>query len=78
MQKYSYLLHNVISKDSKYEKTISVNPLYFISAKRMDTLIKIDKNNYLTPVPTNETKEIKKYEELWNRIRDLMRLLTKN
>ena len=78
MQKYSYLLHNVISKDSKYEKTISVNPLYFISAKRMDTLIKIDKNNYLTPVPTNETKEIKKYEELWNRIRDLMRSLTKN
>ena len=44
----------------------------------MDTLIKIDKNNYLTPVPTNETKEIKKYEELWNRIRDLMRSLTKN
>ena len=44
----------------------------------MDTLIKIDKNNYLTPVPTNETKEIKKYEELGNRIRDLMRSLTKN
>ena len=44
----------------------------------MDTLIKIDKNNYLTPVPTNETKEIKKYEELWNRIRDLMRSSTKN
>ena len=44
----------------------------------MDTLIKIDKNNYLTPVPTNETKEIKRYEELWNRIRDLMRSLTKN
>ena len=44
----------------------------------MDTLIKIDKNNYLTPVPTNENKEIKRYEELWNRIRDLMRSLTKN
>ena len=33
MQKYSYLLHSVISKDSKYEKTISVNPLYFIFSK---------------------------------------------
>ena len=44
----------------------------------MDTLIKIDKNNYLTPVSTNETKEVKKYEELVNRIRDLMRSLTKN
>ena len=43
----------------------------------MNTLIKIDKNNYLTPVPTNETKEIKKYEELWHRTRFLMRSVTK-
>ena len=43
----------------------------------MDTLIKIDKNNYLTPVPTNETKEIKKYEEPWDRIRNLIKSVSK-
>ena len=30
-------------------------------------------------IPTNESKEkIKKYEELWSKIRDLIRSLTKN
>ena len=33
MQKYSYLLHCIISKDSKYEKTNSVNHLYLIFSK---------------------------------------------
>ena len=36
-------------------------------------------NKNLTPVPTNESKEkIKKYEELWIKIRDLIRSITKN
>ena len=35
-------------------------------------------NQYLTLVPTNESKEkIKTYEELWINIRDLIRSLTK-
>ena len=35
-------------------------------------------NKYLTLVPTNESKEkIKKYEELWIKIRDLIRSVTK-
>ena len=35
-------------------------------------------NKYLTLVPTNERKEkTKKYEELWIKIRDLIRLITK-
>ena len=39
----------------------------------------INKNNYLTLVATNENKEIiKKYEELWSKIRDSIRLRTKN
>ena len=39
----------------------------------------INKNKYLTLVPTNESKEIiKKYEELWSKIRDLIRSITKN
>ena len=34
---------------------------------------------YLTLVPNNESKEkIKKYEELWSKIRDLSRSITKN
>ena len=40
---------------------------------------KINGNEYLTFVPTNESKDkIKKYEELWIRIRDLIRSITKN
>ena len=39
----------------------------------------INKNKYLALVPTNESKEIiKKYEELWSKIRDLIRSITKN
>ena len=35
-------------------------------------------NKYLTLVPTNESKEkIKKYEELWIKIGDLIRSITK-
>ena len=38
----------------------------------------IKKSKYLTLVPTNESKEkIKKYEELWSKIRDLIRSITK-
>ena len=33
----------------------------------------INENKYLTLVPTNESKEKKKYENLWIKIRDLMR-----
>ena len=39
----------------------------------------INGNKYLTLVPTNESKEkVKKYEELWSKIRDLIRLIPKN
>ena len=45
----------------------------------MDTLEKLNKNKYFTLVPTNESKEkIKKYEELWSKIKDLIRSITKN
>ena len=40
---------------------------------------KINEKKYLTRVPTNESKEkIKKYEELWIKIRDLTRSITKS
>ena len=36
-------------------------------------------NKYLTLVPTDESKDtLKKYEELWNKIRDLIRSITNN
>ena len=39
----------------------------------------INKNKYLTLVPTNESKEMKKkYEELWSKIRDLIGSITKD
>ena len=65
-------------KDSKYVKINSVNPLYLIINKVNGYLEKIDKNKYLTLVPTYESKEImKKYEELWSKIRDVIRSITK-
>ena len=39
----------------------------------------INKNKYLTLVPTNESREkMKTYEELWSKIQDVIRLITKN
>ena len=39
----------------------------------------ISRNKYLPLAPTNENKEkIKKFEELWIKIRDLIRSITKN
>ena len=39
----------------------------------------INGNKYLMLVPNNESEvKIKKYEELWSKIRDLIRPITKN
>ena len=66
-------------KYSKYVKTNSVNLLYLNINKVNRYFEKINGNKYLMPVPTNESKEkIKKYEELWSKIKDLIRLITKN
>ena len=62
-------------KDSKYVKINSVNPLYLVLNK---INVEINGNKYLMLVPTNESKEIlKRYEELWIKIRDLVRSVTK-
>ena len=45
----------------------------------MDNSKKFSKNKYLTQVLTNVSKEkIKKSEELWSKIRDLIGSITKN
>ena len=66
-------------KDSKYLKINSVNYLYLIFSKVNGYFEKINGNKYLMLVAINESKEkIKKYEELWSKIRDLIRSITKN
>ena len=45
----------------------------------MDTFGEVNKSKYSVLVPTNESKEIiKKYKELWSKIRNLIRSITKN
>ena len=66
---YKYVLIYYIGyatiKDSKYRKIYSVNPLYLIFRNVNGFFEEINKSNYLTLVPTNESKgKIKKYEEL--------------
>ena len=57
----------------------SVNPLELIFSKMKGYFQENIRNKYLTLIPTNERKEkIKKYEELWIKIRDLIRSVTKN
>ena len=47
--------------------------------KWIGTLKKSMETNYLTLIPANESKEImKRYEELWSKIRDLIRSITNN
>ena len=61
-------------KDSKYVKINSVNPLYLIINKVNGYFEEINKSRYLMLLPTNESKEkTKKYEELWSKIRGLIR-----
>ena len=63
----------------KYVKIYSVNPLYLIFRYVNGYFEEINGNKYFTLVPTNESKKnIKKYEELWTEIRDLIRSITKN
>ena len=65
-------------KDPKYVKVNSANPLYLIFNNVNGYFEEINRNKHLTLVPINESKEeIKKYEELWRKIKDLIRLISK-
>ena len=67
-------------KDLKDVKIDNVNPLFLIFSKVNRYFEEINKNKYLMLVPTNKknTKNKKKYEKLWNKIRDLIRSMTEN
>ena len=74
-----YYIGYVTIKNSKYAKINSVNSLHLIFNKVNGYFEEIDGSKYLTLVPTNESKEkIKKYEELWSKIRYSIRSITKN
>ena len=74
----SYYITYVKIENSKWVKTNSVNHLYLILKKINGYFEEIYGNKYFTLVPTNERKEkTKKYEELWIKIRDLIKLITK-
>ena len=58
-------------KYSKYVKINSVNTLLLMINKMNGYFEEINENKYLALVHTNESKgKIKKYEELWIKIRD--------
>ena len=74
----TYYIAYVTIKDSKYVKINSVYPLYLMFNRMHGYFEEINGNKYLMLVPTNESKEkIKKYEELWTKINDLIRSVTK-
>ena len=52
-----YYTGYVTIKNSKYVKINNVNPLYLIFIKMNRYFEKINKNKYLTLVPTNENKK---------------------
>ena len=74
-----YYIGYVTIKDLKYIKINRLNPLYLIFNEVNGYFQKTNGNKYLTLVLINESKEkIKKYKELWIKIRDLIRSITKN
>ena len=62
---FIYYIGYVTIKDLKYLKIDSVNPSQLVFSKVNGYFQGIDKNKYLTLVPTTESKEkkVKKYEE---------------
>ena len=66
-------------KDWKYVKINSANPLYLIFSEVNGYFQEVNKSKYLTLVPAEDSKEeIEKYEELWSKIRDLIKSINKS
>ena len=76
---FIYYMGYATIKDSKYVKINSVNPLYLIFSSMNEYFEKVNGNKYWALVPTNASREkVLKNEELWSKIRELIRLITKN
>ena len=66
-------------RNLSYTKVNSVNSLYLISDKINGYIKEGNENKYLTLAPIDESKVTKKkYEELWSKIRALIRAITNN
>ena len=74
IQKYYYLLHWIHDNQRpQLYKVNNVNPLYLIIDKINGYIEESNGNKYLTLVHTDKIKDtLKMYEELWNKIRDLI------
>ena len=73
-----YYVGYVTIKGSKYVKIYSVNPLCLIVDKVNGYFEDINRIKDLKLGPTNEGKEkVKRYEELWSKIKVLIRLITR-
>ena len=71
-----YIGYVTIKKDLKI---YNVNTLYLVFGNVNGYFDEINENKYQTLIPTNQSKEkIKNYEEMWIKIRDLIRSITKN
>ena len=61
-------------KSLRYAKINIVKSLYLLIDKISGYIEESNENKYLTLVPTDESKDIlKTHEELWTKIRDLVR-----
>ena len=66
-------------RDLRYAKINSVKSLYLIINGIHDYIKESNRNKYLTLVPTDESIDTsKKYEELWSKMKDLIRSITNN
>ena len=69
----------MIVNDLGYVKGNSIDPIHLTINKTRGYIEESNGNKYLTLVPTAERKDmLKKYEELWSKIRDLIRSIINN
>ena len=75
----NYYIGYVTFQDLRKVKVNSVNLLYFTVYEINVYFKEINENKYLKLVPTNESEDtLKRYEELWAEIKDLIRPKTNN
>ena len=72
-----YYIGYIAIKNIIYVKIKTVNPLCLIIDKADEYIEECSGNKYLTLVSTDKNKDtLKKYAELWNRTKDLIKSLT--
>ena len=72
-----YYVGYITTKHLSYVKINSVNPLYFIIDKLDGYIEESNGNKYLTLVSPDKNEDtLKKYTELWDKIKDLIRSVT--